>query len=166
MVCTLRNFECGIIFLNIILRSTILYASETYYNLTEPQIRHLERIEENFLRKLFKTSKGCPIVQLYLETGHIPARFEVKKRKLLFLKYILEENPKSMIFHFLNLQFENPTRGDWASGCMKDLKDLDLEMSVADIRKITKHQLSNMIKKAIQKKAFQYLIGKKGNTDS
>ena len=32
----LRNnyFECGIIFLNILLRSSILYASETYYNLT------------------------------------------------------------------------------------------------------------------------------------
>ena len=68
-------FECALIFLNVILRSSILYASETYYGLTEAQVRQIERIEENFLRKLFKTSRGCPISQLYLESGHIPARF-------------------------------------------------------------------------------------------
>ena len=72
-------FECAIVFLNVMLRSSILYACETYYNLKETEIRQLERIEETFLRKMFKTSKGCPISQLYLESGHIPARFEIQK---------------------------------------------------------------------------------------
>ena len=74
-------FECGVIFLNVMLRSSLLYACETYYGLSEYQIRQIERIEEQFLRKLFKTSKGCPIAQLYLESGHIPARFEIFKRR-------------------------------------------------------------------------------------
>ena len=68
-------FECAIIFLNVMLRSSILYAAETYYNLKEGEIRAIERIEECFLRQLLKTTKGCPISQLYLETGHCPARF-------------------------------------------------------------------------------------------
>ena len=38
-------FECAIIFLNVMLRSSILYASETYYGLSEFQIRQIERIE-------------------------------------------------------------------------------------------------------------------------
>ena len=59
-------FECSIIFMNVILRGSILYASETYYNLTEMQLRKIERIEEEYLRKVLKTSKGCHIVQLYL----------------------------------------------------------------------------------------------------
>ena len=42
------------------LRSSILYASETYYGLSEYQIRQIETIEERFLRKIFKTSRGCP----------------------------------------------------------------------------------------------------------
>ena len=79
-------FECGIIFLNVMLRSSIIYACETYYGLTESQIRQIERIEEQYLRKLFKTSKGCPIAQLYLESGHIPARFQIFKSRLLFLQ--------------------------------------------------------------------------------
>ena len=54
--------ECAMIFMNVMLRGSILYASETYYNLTENQLRSIERIEEGFLRKILKTTKGCPIV--------------------------------------------------------------------------------------------------------
>ena len=40
-------FECGIIFMNVMLRSSILYACETYYNFKENELRHIERIEED-----------------------------------------------------------------------------------------------------------------------
>ena len=62
--------------MNAMLRSSIYYASETYYDLKENKIRKLERIEENFLRKLFKTTSGCPISMLYLETGLVPGRLK------------------------------------------------------------------------------------------
>ena len=67
------------ILLNALLRPSILYACETYYNLKEKEIRQIERIEENYLRKVLNTTKGCPIVQIYLEMGHIPARVEIQK---------------------------------------------------------------------------------------
>ena len=41
-------FECALIFLNVMLRSSILYACETYYDLKELEICQLERIEEIF----------------------------------------------------------------------------------------------------------------------
>ena len=159
----LRNnyFECGIIFLNILLRSSILYPSETYYNLTEPQIRQLERIEEGFLRKLFQTTTGCPISQLYLESGHTPARFAIKKGRLLFLKTILEEKEESTIHRFLMLQFKNPTKGDWASSCIQDLKDLGMNLSLNEIKSLSKYTYSKLIKKSIQNKALEYLSEKK-----
>ena len=80
-------FQSAIIFLNLMLRSSILYACETFYNLKEKEIRELERIEEVFLRMMFKTTKGCPLAQLYLESGHIPARFAVKKSRLLKISF-------------------------------------------------------------------------------
>ena len=86
------------------LRSSIIYACETYYGLSKYHIRQIERIEDNFLRKLFKASKGCPIAQLYLESGHIPVRFQIYKSRLLFLKYILEQDPKSLLYNFLTQQ--------------------------------------------------------------
>ena len=41
-------FECAMVYFNVILRGSILYASETYYNLTEKNLRSIERIEETF----------------------------------------------------------------------------------------------------------------------
>ena len=72
-------FECALIFLKVMLRASILYACEAYYNLTEMQIRQIERIEEGYLRQVLKTARGCPIVQMYLEVGLVPARFEIQR---------------------------------------------------------------------------------------
>jgi hypothetical protein len=59
-------FECAIIMMNVMIRSSILYASDMYYQLKETELRQLERIEESYLRQVLKTTKGCPINQLYL----------------------------------------------------------------------------------------------------
>jgi hypothetical protein len=115
------------ILLNVILRPNILYACEVYYNLKESEIRQIERIEENYLRKVLNTTKGCPIVQLYLEMGHTPARLEIQKNRLLFLQYILQQSDDSTLSKKFKLQLEMPTRGDWASTCIQDLKDLNVE---------------------------------------
>ena len=93
-------FESAIVMMNAILRSSIYYACETYYDLKEREIRSLERIEENFLRKLLKTGVGCPITQLYLEVGQIPGRFEIIKMRLIFLRNILNEDKTSRIYQF------------------------------------------------------------------
>ena len=85
------------IFLNVMLRPSILYACEAYYNLKENEICQIERIEENFLRKVLNTTKGCPIVQLYLDVGHTPARMEIQKIRLLYLQYILQQSDDSSI---------------------------------------------------------------------
>ena len=107
-----------------------------------------------------KKSTGCPIVQLYLKTGHIPARFAIKKAKLLFLKTILEESEESLIHKFLTLQLKNPTKNDWASGCMQDMKDLEINLTLEKKKKISKYQVSRIIKKSIQTKALKYLLDK------
>ena len=153
-------FECSVIILNVMLRSSILYASEVYYNLKENEIRQLERIEEQFMRKILNTTKGCPIVSLYLSLGHVPARFEIQKRRLLFLKYILTEKEESMVREFFQLQIEMPTKGDWASSCLKDLKYLEIFLSLEEIEKMPYNQFKKIIKLKIKEKAFSYLIKK------
>ena len=155
-------FECSIILLNVILRPSILYACEAYYNLKENELRQIERIEENYLRKVLNTTKGCPIVQLYLETGHIPARLEIQKTRLLYLQYILQQTEESTIFKFFNLQLESPTRGDWASTCIEDMKYLNIELSLAEIRCMSKCQFTKILKAKMKTSAIKYLKGKQG----
>ena len=132
--------------MNSMLRPSILYACEMYYNLKESELRHLERIEESFLRKVLNTTKGCPITQLYLEIGQIPARFEIQKMRLLYLKYILEENEESLLRKFLQLQIEEPTKGDWASTCFRDLEELKISESLEKIKNMLKSRFTKMLK--------------------
>ena len=132
--------------MNVMLRTSILYACETYYNLKEQETRQLERIEENFMRQLLKTSKGCPISQLYSELGQVPARFDILKIRLFFLKDILNQDTDSMIYKFLYLQVKNPVRFDWASTCSKDLKKLKINLSFEDIRDYPTNKFKALIK--------------------
>ena len=106
---TIQN---GLVYLNSLLRSSILYAAETYYNLTERNLRMLEMIEEECLKKILDTKKSCTTVLLYLETGQIPVRFHIQVMKLNFLKYILNQKKESLVHRFFKAQCENPTKGD------------------------------------------------------
>ena len=147
-------FECAIILMNAILRGSTLYASETYYNLTERNIRNIERIEENFMRKILKTKKSCPIVQMYLELGQWPARFEIKKLRLLFMKSILDEDENSRIFRFFKLQLEQPSKNDWVSTCMNDLKELGISESLHQ-KKMSKSEFKQILKTKIKTNILQ-----------
>ena len=155
-------FECAIIFFNVILRGSILYASECYYNLTEYQLRALERIEESFLRKILKTTKGCPIVQLYLELGLWPARFEILKRRILFLKGILEQDQSYRVYKFFSLQLSDPTKDDWVSTTLNDLKYLEIDKSLNEIKTMTKAELKQLLTEKVKEQALKYLVQKQG----
>ena len=156
-------FESALLLMNVILRPSILYAADMYYDLKEGELRQLERIEEQFLRKIFKTTKGCPITQLYLEIGQFPARFEIQKMRMLYLKYILEQEDESTLKKFLKLQIGEPNRGDWASTCRNDLEELKIELSYEQIKVMTKSKFTNILKQKITENALKYLLEKQGS---
>ena len=126
-------FECAMLFLNVMLRSSILYAGETYYNLKEVALRQTERIEEDFLRKLFKTSRGCSISKLYLESGNSPSRFEISKMRLLEMHFAWEtwQDDSQILETTIWKSIKRRT-------CLQDLNDLKLNLSLEDIKLITK----------------------------
>ena len=150
-------FECGILFMNSMLRTSILYACETYYNLKENELRCIERIEESFIRQLVSTRRYCKIALLYLEFGVWPARFEIKRLRLLFLKYILNQDEDSTIYRFLKIQSETKIKGDWASMCVSDLKELKMEMTFNEIKQMKISKFKSLLKDRIVRTAFQYL---------
>ena len=155
-------FECGMVFMNTMLRSSILYASETYHNLKENQVREIERIEENFMRKLLNTSRGCPITQLYLTLGQIPARFAMMRIRLSFLRYILNEDEDSAILRVTQLQLKYPTKGDWVSTCVQNLKQLEISQSFEEIKQMKINQFDKLLKIRIEKTALNYLTSRQG----
>ena len=153
---TVRN---GLIYLNSLLRSSILYGAETYYNLTNNDIRTIERIEEECLSKILETGKNCPVTLLYLETGQLPAKFQIQIMMLNFLKYILDQEKDSLIYKFFRAQCQNPTKGDWVSNTKKIMQEKEMNESFEDISVMKRQTFRKYVNKKVKKMGFQYLVG-------
>ena len=127
------TFESSMIYLNSLLRSSILFAAEAMYNVKEIEYRHIERIEEDMMRKIFETGKGCAGYQLYFESGQLPARIVIKKMKLTFFHYILSQKEESLMFRFLIAQRNDPIKGDWYSNILEIMQEFEIGQNEEDI---------------------------------
>ena len=156
-IYTIQN---GFIYLNSLLRASLLYAAETYFNLTEKNLRLIESIEEDCMRKILGTGKSCSMSLLYLETGHLPARFQIDIMMLNFLQYILHQGHDSLMFKFFKAQCESPTRGDWVLNVKKVIKNINLNITFEEITHMKKHKYQTLVNEKVRTSAFQYLLSK------
>ena len=99
-------------------------------------------------------------MSLYLTLGQVPARFAVMKIRLMFLKYILDEEDRSMISRVLQLQVKQPTKGDWASSCLADLKLIKLTETFQDIKLMKKNKFEKIISTKIDIAALEFLTSR------
>ena len=97
-----------------------------------------------------------------MELGQVPARFDIIKLRLYFLKYILQQDPESTISKMYQLQIENPKRGDWASTANKNLQDLKINLSNEEIRKMPRSTFNNLVRNKCRENAFEYFTNKRG----
>ena len=131
-------FECLIIYMQSMIRGTTLNASETCYNMNEKEHRLIESYDERLLIEAMQTGSKCPRAILYLDLGVCPARFVVKKYKLNFLHYILNQHEKSLLHRFFTAQLENPTKGDWVTEMKKYIIELEIASSFEEVKMIKK----------------------------
>ena len=155
------RFESAIIYIESLLRSSILYGAETMNNVKELEWRELEKIEEAVLSKVFKTTRSCSRHLLYLEAGMVPARFLVRRQMLAFLQYILQQPTDSLLHRVYQAQEESPSSGDWVSETAKILQDMKIDISNEEIKAMRVPQFKILIKKKTEVAAFEYLCGKK-----
>ena len=82
-------------------------------------------------------------------------------RRLMFLQYILQEDPKSLISQFFHAQDSNPLRNDWSLTARQNLEELGLNLNFNEISKMSKGQFHAKASKAMSKLAFEYLLKEK-----
>ena len=107
--------------------SSLLLNAEAWVNYTEKDIRILEQCDEILLSRILDCDGNTSNALKYLELGIIPVRFEVMRKKLGFLQYILKEDKNSMISKVLNATSDNPIKNDFVATCNKYLKKMDIE---------------------------------------
>ena len=142
-------FEVGIILRNSLLVSSMLFNSEAWYNITNSEMELLESVDLMLLRSILKVPKSTPKEMLYLELGCVPFRELIRKRRLLFLFYIVNQNPGSLIYKFYEAQMNKRTPKDWISSVLKD-----------KIKEIKKGTYIKMIKQRIEEKTKRLVTQK------
>ena len=95
---------------------------------------------------------------MYLEFGIVPIRFLIKVRRLLYLKWVLQEPEDSLVYRFLQIMIKKPLVGDWINLVKQDLKDFEVNLTFDEIKRISKQEFKDKIKQKMSEKAFEYLI--------
>ena len=108
------TFVCGMSYIN-----SMLSLAEAIYDIKEAVFRLWERREEENMKLLVETQKSVPLHLLYLDLGHLPARYLVKGNIVIYMHYLLQQKTGSMLFTFLSAQQKEPKRGGWFSYTQK-----------------------------------------------
>ena len=75
----------------------------------------------------------------------------------MFLHYLLNESPDSMVYKFLDVQLKTKKKKDWIYQVLGDIEDLKLNMSLEELKTIKKSKLKSILKKAVEDKTFEDL---------
>ena len=115
-------FEVALILRDSLLLSSILCNSESWYNITKAEFDLIESVDLQFLRRILNVPKSTPKEMFYLELGCLPLRYLIMKKRIMFLHYIVNQDPNSMLYSYLMTQIK-----DWIVQVLKDPKKLKID---------------------------------------
>ena len=141
--------------------SSVLLNSEAWVNYTDKDIRILEKCDEILLSKVLECEANTSNAIKYLDLGILPIRYEIMRRKLAFLQYLLQQDKESMIYKILKATNEDPSKNDFVQTCKKYLKSLDIDLSFEKIGTMSKMSWKNLLKEKTRLEAFKYLESEK-----
>ena len=139
-----------------------MFNSEAWYGVKQTEVDALEKIDEAYLRSLFKAHSKTPIEAFYLETGKYPLRYILKSRRLMYWWHMERLNGEKMLYKFLKAQQNNPVKNDWILQVMKDKEELQIDISDKELLKMSKNVYKKYIRKKIKNAALCYLNMLKG----
>ena len=67
-----------------------------------------------------------PIEALYIETGKMPIRFTLQKKRLLYWHHVVNLPTEILIHKSYKAQLNQPTKKDWVNLIKSDKKEFEL----------------------------------------
>ena len=128
------------------LLGSMLTNCESWINITESDLKDLEKPDTMLQRKLLSSSGNPSKAFMYLELGITPVKYVIMGRRVNFLHYILNEHIESMVGHVFRALKEDSRKGDFWWLVQKDLKELNIYMDEIQIRNHTKWQWKQIVK--------------------
>ena len=139
----------------------MLFNSEAWHSLSQTHIEMLEKVDNYFLRSIFKSHSKTSTSFLHLETGTIPIRFIISSRRLNYLHNILKRNRDEVLQRVYMAQKENPLEGDFFKLVQHDFELINEKFDEKFIKSLSKNKMKKYVKSKIRKAAFNYLLSEK-----
>ena len=158
-------FEVAMVLRESLLLSSLLLNSEAWVNYTDKDVRILEKCDEILLTRVLDCDSNSSNAMKYLDLGVVPVRFEIMRRKLGFLQYILQQKKESMIYQILKVTSESSVKNDFVYTCKKYLKTLDINLSFEEIESMSKFTFKKLVKGKTKSAAFSYLEEQKNKQE-
>ena len=150
-------FEVPMMFRQSLFLNSILLNSEVWYNLTTKDIQELESVDTELLRRILEAPVSTPTCMLFLELGCIPLKYVVMQRRQMFLHYVLQQKPDSLLLKCLNVQIKHLDEWDWVNQIYSDLQELKIILTFEQIRLHPKEKFRSLVRKAILQAALCWL---------
>ena len=89
--------------------------------------------------------------------GCKPLRYYLSAKRVNFLHYILNLDENDLLKKFYNCQQNNPSKADWCLTVEEDLKELEIELNMSEIKNMSRNSFKSLVKKKSNAAAIKYL---------
>ena len=139
------------------LMSILTYNVEVLYNISDREVKLLDKVDLQLLRQSLMLSSKSARSLILLELNFVPVEFIIKQKRINFLHHLLTESDESLARKVLLCQMEKPIKGDFVKLVNKDLKDCNISLSYEDIQNTSKLKFKEIVKSTVQKASFRKL---------
>lgn len=150
-------FHIGLILRDTNVINGILFGAEAWYGVTEKQIKVLEDVDLNYMRKLFNAHSKTAKEAFHLETGKLPVKFILINRRLMYWFHIISRDPNSLLYKFYSVQKSSPVRHDWVTQIDQDKELVNLCLTDEEVIKMTKRKFKRIVKQKVISAALLHL---------
>ena len=130
---------------------------ETWTHCTDERIERFERIEQSLFRRILQAHSKTPIEAIYLELGVVPIRYQLMKRRILYLQDIMNRNETEITRMVVMAQKERCHKGDFYAQVSKDMNEIGISSKEMLESKAT---LKTHLSKKVDEYAFRELMKK------
>ena len=142
---TLETVSFGVHFFKIfnLLREALfingtLTNAECWYGLEIKDMKMLEDLDRQMIRKVFQCPFSTPAEAGHLELGLLPLNCIIKQRRVNYLHYILKTDKSKLLYKFFMAMWEDEIPQDWTEQIRIDLADLNIKHDLSYIESQSK----------------------------
>ena len=134
-------------------KPSLLANIETWCNITNAEEKMLTKNHHKILCILFDQKRSTPYYGIIGETGIWPYKHVVTYKKLMFLHHLVHSEEKRMARKIIYIQQQQPENTtNWYNELKEKSKEMEVDINLKQIEKISKSNWKKIIKKQIETK--------------